>query len=424
MNLQIVGCSHHLSSVAVRERLAFSQEQAKRFLDTFYERYPNSEAVLLATCNRTEFYMASEESNGGPSSSEMIELLASSRNCEAKELASDLFKLRDREAVAHLFSVAASLDSMVIGEGQILGQVKDAYQLATEANSQIPMTHRVFQAAIRVAKRVANETEVHANRTSVPSVAIGLFARQIFERLDNKRCLVLGAGEMAEETLNYLVTFGGRDIVVCNRTRQNALDLAKKFEGRVADWSEMQIQLTQADLVVSTTGSSEPILMADQFRLISKERQQKPLFILDLAIPRDIDPDIGEELNVYLFTIDDLQKECDRNRTARMNEWPKAEKIIDMETTRFLREMSHRSGSETISQLKKQANVVKAAELQRLMNRLQGLSDEQKSEIEYAFHRVVNKILHPPLEALKAESLKGNSKGLLDALKRLFQLGD
>ena len=424
MNLQIVGCSHHLSSVAVRERLAFSEDQTRRFLDSYYRRFPNSEAVLLATCNRTEFYTAGEEANSIPSHAEMVELLAKSRNCSVDEVASDLFNLKDREAVAHLFTVAASLDSMVVGEGQILGQVKEAYQLAAEANSEIPVTHRVFQAAIRVAKRIANETEVHANRTSIPSVAIGLFARQIFERLDNKRCLVLGAGDMAEETLNYLVTYGGRDIVICNRTKEKAIELAAKFEGRVSEWDQINQELAMADLVVSTTGATEPILTTEQFRQIGKQRQQKPLFLLDLAIPRDIEPAVGDELNVYLFTIDDLQKECERNRKARMNEWPKAEKIIDAETTRFLREMNHRSGSATITQLKQQANVVKAAELERLMNRLEGLSEDQRTQIEYAFNRLVNKILHPPLEALKSESLKGNSNGLLDALKRLFQLGD
>lgn len=424
MNLQIVGCSHHLSSVVVRERLAFSDAQARTFLRNFYQQFPDSEAVLLATCNRTEFYAASHESHGIPSTHEMMEMLAISRDCKIGDVQSDLFQLSNQEAVKHLFTVAASLDSMVVGEGQILSQVKNAYQLATEENSAIPVSHRVFQAAIRVAKRVANETEVHANRVSVPSVAIGLFARQIFERLDNKRCLVLGAGEMAEETLNYLIAYGGDDIVICNRTHAKAVELAEKFDGKVAGWDELSGELAKADLVVSATGASEPVITSNIYQSIQKQRHQRPLFLLDLAIPRDIDPKIGDELNVYLFTIDDLQSECERNKKARMNEWPKAEKIIEQETTRFIREMTLRSGGATISQLKQQANIVKAAELERLMNRLEGLSEADRTQIEYAFNRLVNKILHPPLEALRSESMRGNSNSLLDALKRLFQLGD
>ena len=200
MILQIVGCSHHESETDVREKLAFDQQKAGRFLKDFYSFYPRGEAVLLSTCNRTEFFAASKDRNSGPSLNDMQQSLADACGLERRAVEPSLFELSDEEAIRHLFSVTASLDSMVIGETQILAQVKQAYDLATQINNDIPLTHHTFQSAIKVAKRVANETGIQKNRVSIPSVAIGEFALQIFERLDNKRILVIGAGEMAEET--------------------------------------------------------------------------------------------------------------------------------------------------------------------------------------------------------------------------------
>lgn len=422
MNLQIVGCSHHLSNVSVREKLAFTQQQVKPFLDTFYQRFPQSEAVLLSTCNRTEFYAASKEIDLLPSHDEMIALLAEHRGLKSGDIEHGLFSHRDRQAIRHLFSVAASMDSMVVGETQILAQVKQAYQLAVESNHPIPLTHLVFQSAIRVARRVSNETEIHSTRVSVPSVAIGVLAKQIFERLDNKKILILGAGEMAEETLRYVKDEGGRDIAVVSRTRSTAEALAAKFEGRVADWSNLSQELVLADLIVSTTGATQPVVSSPLFDVVEHARQQKPLFILDLAVPRDFEPDIGDQLNVYLYTLDDLQRECERNIESRKSHLAKAEKILELETELFLGEVNRRSSGATIAQLKQQADEVKQAELQRLMNKL-NLDSGQQQEIEQSFNRLVNKILHPPLKSLREDSGETHH-GLLDALKRLFQLGD
>ncbi len=423
MNLQVVGCSHHEASVAIRERLAFNQQQVGPFLDGFYDRFPESEAVLLSTCNRTEFYAAAKKPELIPSQEEMISFLASQRGLERSEIDSGLFALSDRPAIKHLFTVAASLDSMVVGETQILAQVKKAYQLAAEKNQSIPLSHQAFQSAIRVARRVSNETEIHSNRLSVPSVAICVLAKQIFERLDNKKILIIGAGEMAEETLTYVKSEGGKDIVITNRTPAKAAELANRYDGRVADWSSLQSELAVADLIVSTTGATDPIVGMEMFDAVHRSRNQKPLFILDLAIPRDFEAKIGDQLNVYLYTLDDLQKQCERNRKSRENHYPKALKIIDQETDLFLADMRRRSSGSTIAQLKKQAGELKDAELKRLMNRLDGVSPEHRAEIEKSFHRLVNKILHPPLESVQDDAVKG-SESLLDALKKLFQLGD
>ena len=423
MNLQVVGCSHHQSDVAIRERLAFNKQQVGPFLELFYDRFPESEAVLLSTCNRTEFYAAARKPELIPSQDEMISFLADQRGLDRSEIDSDFFALSNRQAIKHLFTVAASLDSMVVGETQILSQVKLAYQLAVEKNQAIPLSHQAFQAAIRVARRVSNETKIHANRISVPSIAICVLAKQIFERLDNKKILIVGAGEMAEETLTYVRSEGGRDITITNRTRAKAEELAEQFDGRVCDWSDLQNELGEADLIVGTTGATEPIVNSEMFDQVEESRHQKPVFILDLAVPRDFAPEIGDRLNVYLYSLDDLQRQCERNLELRQNHYPKALKIIEQETDLFFADQRRRSSGSTIAQLKQQATETKDAELKRLMNRLDGVSPEHKAEIEKSFHRLVNKILHPPLESLHDDAVEG-SGSLLDALKKLFQLGD
>ena len=423
MILQIVGCSHHKSSVDVRERLAFSEQQASQFLEQFYSAFPKSEAVLLSTCNRTEFYSASREAKLGPSAEDMKQLLADACGMQSNDIQPFLFDHCDIEAIRHLFSVAASLDSMVVGESQILAQVKQAYQLASQHNKSMPLTHQVFQTAIKVAKRVANETKIHNNRVSIPSIAIGDFACQIFERLNNKRILVIGAGEMAEETLQYVSYYGGSDIVIVNRTLQTAEELSNRCGGVVADWIDLPNQLAAADLIISTTSAQEPVVTRELFRKIEPSRQQRPLFILDLAIPRDFESSIGELEEVFLYSIDDLQAQCEHNRKSRKSYWPKAKKIIDQETELFMSEMIHRSKGPTIARLKDQAAKIKDAELVRLMNKLGEIDDHQRQEIATAFHRLTNKLLHPPLESLKEES-DVNDHQLFDAIKQLFKLGD
>ncbi|MFK7767558.1 MAG: glutamyl-tRNA reductase [Mariniblastus sp.] len=424
MNLQVVGCSHHQSSVEIREQLAFTEQQVGPFLKLFRDRFPQSEAVLLSTCNRTELYAAAATPELIPSQKEMIEFLAAHRGLQSSEIDSDLFVHSDRHAIEHLFAVAASLDSMVVGEAQILSQVKRAYQLAVETKQTIPLTHQVFQSAIRVARRVSNETKIHANRVSVPSVAICVLAKQIFERLADKKILIIGAGEMAEETLTYVLSEGGKDIAITNRTTSKAEELAQKCNGRVSPWSELESELGIADLVVSTTGATEPIVTMEAFNSIASVRKQKPIFILDLAIPRDFESEIGDQLNVYLYTLDDVQAECERNRRSRETQYPKARKIIDQETDLFFADVKRRSSGSTIAQLKRQADEIKAMELKRLMNRLGDVDPHHQREIEASFHRLVNKILHPPLKSVQNDTSDEESGGLLDALKKLFQLGD
>ena len=427
MNMLVVGCSHHVADAAIRERVAFAPDQVSVFLDTYYQKYPNTEAVLLSTCNRTEVYVMSDQTDSVPSRRDLVELLSSRPGIATEDLDNALYDHRGSEAVSHLFSVSSSLDSMVVGESQIISQVKQAYETATNALAKSPLIHRTFDAAIRVAKRVSTETKIHQNPVSVPSVAINVLARRIFERFDNKQILVLGAGEMATETLTYLKAAGAKKLTVANRTHERAVSLAEQFGGQTAPWSELQDQLAIADLVVSTTGAKQPIVDHNDFESIMKQRGQKMLFVLDLAIPRDFDQRIGKAFdNVVLYSLDDLQRECERNMDSRKGQWPKARRIVKDETDRFFRDSRRRASGSTIAQLKQQANSIKDEELERLLNRLDSVSDLDRQQIEKSFHRLTNKLLHPPLESVREESATDDgdpsSVGLLEAMRRLFKL--
>jgi glutamyl-tRNA reductase len=423
MLVQVVGCSHHGTAIGVRERLAFSPEQTREALDHWRRVFPRVEAVLLSTCNRVELYSATDGENE-PTFDQVASFMARFHGIEPEEVIEHLYQYSDEAAVQHLFTVASSLDSMVLGEPQILAQVKDAYQLAVQHDNAGPLTHAAFQAALRVARRVAGETAIHQRRVSIPSVAVADFARQVFERFDDKEVLVIGAGEMAEETLRYLQDEGARRITVVNRHFERAVELAARWRGRAVPWDDLSQALAAADVVVSTTGAGKPIFALEQFAAIEAQRFERPLFILDLAVPRDFDPAIGGRPDVYLYSIDDLQAACQRNRMHRDKELPAAMHIIEQETARFMAELHHRAVAPVIEQLRLGWQRPKEDEVQRLLNKLPELDDHSRDEIRRSFDRLVNKLLHPPLESLRDESRKGVPRGLLEALARLFKLKD
>jgi glutamyl-tRNA reductase len=370
-----------------------------------------------------EVYLAS--ANGGdPPQQEVVEFLVRSRGLEPADLLDVLYVQEGREAVRHLFLVASSLDSMVIGEPQILFQVKQAYQMATEQQAAGPLTHAAFQAALKTARRVAGETSIHQRRVSIPSVAVSDFARQIFERFDDKQVLVLGAGEMAEETLKYLRDEGVRRVTVVNRSLAKAQALAQKWKGQWMPWHQRLEALTAADLVVSTTGAEHAIVTVAEFHSLEVYRGGRPLFILDLAVPRDFEPAIGDRPGVYLYSIDDLQQVCRVNRRQRDQELPAALKIVEEETDRFLGELHCRAVGPVIRRLRADWEESKEKEIHRLFHKLPDLDDHARDEIRQSFERLVNKLLHPPMESLRHASRQGIPEVLLGAMTRLFQLKD
>ncbi|WP_182866065.1 glutamyl-tRNA reductase [Stieleria mannarensis] len=425
MKLQMIGCSHHDSAVEFRERVAFSGDQIDSALDEFRRRFPKGELVLLSTCNRTELYTTTDEEFSLDRDA-VIRFLAEQHQLPADEVVEQMIYRSGHDAVEHLFTVASSLDSMVIGESQILSQVKQAYDLACQSGSAGPLTHAVFQAANHAAKRVQNETEIHRRRVSVPSVAVGEVVPEVFDSLVGKRVLICGAGEMGEETLRYLIQAGADDIVVLNRSLERAKGLADAFSIRYAPWESLLDQVVQADLMVGTTAATEPILTYEQYAKLRPQRRDRVLLVLDLAVPRDFDARLDDFPNLYLYQIDDLQAACQRNRHEREKEWPKAQRIITEETQRLLTDLNHRATGPVIKRLRQHAQQIKQDELERLLPKLHALGGEpaMQKEIEKSLDRLINKLLHPPLSSLKEDAAEGHQKGLVKALRELFRLGD
>ncbi len=422
MKFQLIGCSHQNVSLEWRERLAFTVEQLPSALEQFKSRFPQSEAVVLSTCNRVEVYLAADRDDVCPTPRDVVEFVAEFHRLDPLELFERLYERTDEDAVRHLFAVASGLDSMVLGEAQISAQVRQAYELACAGKCAGTWMHLLFQRAIRVARRVASETLIQQHRLSIPSVAVGDFAREIFERFDDKLVVVVGAGQMAEETLKYLKEEGARKICLVNRRYEKAEQLAERLQAQACPWDQWWELLVDADIVVTAVGASQPILDATSFAPMEKRRNQRPLFLLDLGVPRNVDPAVGKFPGVYLCSIDDLKEACEKNRRAREKELPRAQRIIEEEVQRFMAELQHRATAPTIRRLKLRAEQIKQEELQRLLNRLGALDPQARREIEITLDRLVNKLLHPPLESLRTHAERGSLHQLLDALVHLFKL--
>ncbi|TWU45202.1 Glutamyl-tRNA reductase [Novipirellula aureliae] len=426
MKLQMIGCSHHDAAVEFRERISFSGDHLVKALTDFRDRFPASEVVLLSTCNRVEFYASSRDDADNLTRDTVAEFLANQHRISTDEVVERMIYRSGPEAIEHLFSVAASLDSMVVGEAQILSQVKQAYNLACLNGSAGPLTHAVFQAANRTAKRVQQETSIHRRRVSVPSVAVGEVVPEVFDSLADKHVLICGAGEMSEETLPYLKQAGATKITIINRNLERAKALANRFDVQADPWQSLHDYLIEADLLIGTTSAPEPILTASDFQAIQNKRKGRILLVLDLAVPRDFDPKLGDFSDVYLYQIDDLQIACDRNRREREKEHPKAKQIIAEETSRLIASLNHRSTGPIIERLRTNAEEIKQSELDRLRNKLMQLNVDPSvfSEVEKSFGRLTNKLLHPPLASVRDDIAGGHQRGLLEALRHLFKLGD
>jgi glutamyl-tRNA reductase len=425
MKLRMIGCSHHDTPLEIREQVAFSSEQLTPALVNYKERYPDTEAVLLSTCNRVELYCGSLESERLPSAQD-LELFIADFHRISPKLVQENFKVRqDGSAVEHLFSVVSSIDSLVVGESQISAQVRSAYERSKAEGFAGPVMHSLFQHANQVSKRVTTETEIHRRRISVPSVAVSEVASEFYERFDDKKILVIGSGEMGVETLVYLIDAGAKNIDIVNRSYERALKVAEQFQLRAQPWDLLDALLVGADLVVSTTGAPEPIVTEVQLRQILSKRTRGNLLVLDLAVPRDFEPSIARLPSVYLYSVDDLQSVCQRNESFRRQQLPKARKIIDEEVQRIIADWNLRLSGDTIRALKEQAILIRDAELQRLMGKqpMKELSQEAHQEIQQAVDRVINKLLHGPLQSLREAPHEDHRESLASSIRRLFKLG-
>lgn len=426
MNVQVVYCTHQTTPLALRERLAFaSVEQLTRAYETLRTTFPQSEHVVLSTCNRVEIYAAQNETSPPLTQDQVAEFLSRFHGVPQNDLGGALLWQKGPEAVRHLFEVASSLDSMVLGEPQIVSQVKEAYRVAQENDACGPLTHALFQGAMRVSARVRSETALAVGRVSVASVAVGEFGKSIFDRFADKTVLVIGAGEMAEETLRYLKDEGAESIVVVNRSLERAQRLAAEWGGTARPFDDLDKWLAAADVIVSTTGAAQPIVDVPRFRAARAASEKKPVFILDLATPRDFAPAVADiDENVFLYDIEALQATCESNRKQRVREIERARRIVEEETDQFLHDIYHKATGPIISQLRAGWRKVCQDELDQLFAKLDRLDANERRGIERTVERIVNKLLHPPLEALRDEARKGTPHGLMDALRRLFFTGE
>ncbi len=426
MNLQVVYCNHQTATLDVREKLAFSSEdQLIRAYDDLRARFPKTEAVVLSTCNRVELYTSQESPDEAPTQQQIAQFFAEFHKIRLDDFVDDLLERTGPDAVRHLFEVVSSIDSMVLGEPQIVSQVKEAYDLALKNESCGPLTNALFQGALRVSARVRTETKLAEGRVSIASVAVGEFGKSIFDRFDDKTVLVIGAGEMAEETLRYLKDEGVRKIIVINRSPRRAEQLASAFGGTSQPYEELDRWMVAADVIVSTTGADRPIVDVPRFSKIIEQKEAQPIFILDLGAPRDFEPAVGDiDDNVFLYDIDSLEQTCEQNRAKRSREVERARRLVEDETEKFMHDVYHQATGPIVKRLREEWHDIKDRELELLFNKLHHIDGEDKRMIEQSIDRVINKLLHPPLKALKQEARQGPPHGLIDALKRLFHLGD
>jgi glutamyl-tRNA reductase len=415
MKVFVVGLNHKIADVDVREKLAFNGPKLEEGLTKFKELPEVQEAIILSTCNRVELYANVRDA---VKASESIKtFLSEFHNINRESLNDALYIYDDVNAVGHIFRVASSLDSMVIGEPQILGQLKDAFELAHKKKATGILLNRLMKKAISVAKRVRTETRIAENAVSISFAAVEL-AKKIFTDLSKKVFMLLGAGEMAELAAKHLIGNGVKEVIVSNRTYERACELAKEFNGRPVRFDEFIQEMTRADIVICSTGASDYVLKKSQMQKVMKERKQRPVFIIDISVPRNIDPETNDLDNVYLYNIDDLQGVVDANRFERQKEAEKAERIVEEEIETFLKWQSSLDSVPTIIALREKAEEIKKEELDKLLSKFPGIGEKEKKAIEYMATAITNKLIHPPTVALKEDF---EDKDIITAtIKRLY----
>jgi glutamyl-tRNA reductase len=423
VKLLVAGCNFRTTDVALRERLAFSDGRLPEGLQRLSTRY-GCEALILSTCNRVEIYLGRAEAEIFPDAVLLAEFLAEFHGIRAEEVRPHLECQRDAEAVRHLFRVVASLDSLIVGEGQIAGQAKKAYEKACEQGTAGPLLHALFQHARQVARRVRTETGISRGHVSVSSAAVD-YVRQVFEHFHDKKILVIGAGKMGELTLKHLRQLRPQRIFVTNRSPDKAESLAKGCQGVAVPWERLDEILAKADIVLSTTGAPEPVVTLDRFQKILARRTGGTMVILDIAVPRDFDPRIHDGDRACLFNIDDLKRIREQTLHERKKHLAPAEALVEQEQRRFLKDWGRRRHGPVIARLRQEFDGKRQKIVTDLMPKLNGkLTEADRGQIEGAFRLLQNQILHGPISALTAEGQESGRHTLLEALRKLFSLED
>ncbi|HEX4420766.1 MAG TPA: glutamyl-tRNA reductase [Kofleriaceae bacterium] len=419
--LFVVGISWRTAPVAVREKLAFRDDELAGTLQAMTAELPVAEALLISTCNRVEVYGVTRP--GADATGPVRGFLAASRGLGDGEVAEVLYDHRGSAAVRHVFSVASALDSLVLGEAQILGQLKAAYGVAGAAGTSGPLLGRCLERAFGVAKRVRSETAIARGAANVSTVAVDL-ARRVFGNLDGKSVLVVGAGKMSTLAARHLYASGAHRIVVTNRSPEKAEALAAEIDGIARPWDELEKLLVEADVVISSTGARQPILTKPLFKRVTKARRWRQLVVIDIAVPRDAEPAIGELDGVYVFDIDDLEKVVAANLAERAKAAEHAGRIVDHEAGQFEHWLRSQGVVPTIRALRERFARVAEAELQKTLDvlaRKEHSPAQQREAIQRLVNLVVNKLLHPPTAALR-EAPPDEAALRAEVLCQLFDL--
>ena len=416
----MIGASHRTAPVELREKLAFSQEESAALLNRFRSDEMFREGILFSTCNRTEVLFIPHENQENPVE-KMVDLISAFKGIKSSEFKPALYVHEGDEAVRHIFRVAASLDSMMVGEPQILGQVKQAYRMAVECKTSGVLVNRMMHKAFSVAKRVRKETGIGDNAVSISYAAIEL-AHKIFSDLSTKKAMLLGAGEMAELAVEHLAANKVSHIYVANRTFKNAMTLARKFDGEAVRFEDRGQMLKDVDIIISSTGAQGYVLTRDQVKTAMKKRNHRTLFFIDIAVPRDIDPDIGNVPNAYVYDIDDLESIVHSNIRQREQETFKAERFVEQAVFTFQKWMDSLSIVPTIKAINDKMTQIVEMEFEKTIAHLGDLSEEEIQAIQRMTRAIASRAMHDPIKFLRNIGDHRSDSLYLNATRQLFNL--
>lgn len=420
MSLILVGLNHRSAPVELRERLALPEPHQREIVGQLSVLPGVKGASFLSTCNRVEALLSCDQDEVIQG---LVELLSGRASMDRSLLEQHLYVLRNRDVVRHLFRVAAGLDSMIVGEPQIHGQVRSAFHMAAELESLDPSLQRLYEQTLRVAKRVRTETGIGEHAVSVPYAAVEL-AKKIFGELRGLRVLVIGAGEMAELTAEHLHSAGVAQIFVANRAFERARELAERFSGSSVAFDAMLEKLSDADIVIASTAAPHHLVTRANAEAALAGRRRRSLFFIDLAVPRNLDPEIANVGGAYLYNIDDLQHVADANLERRLEKAEVAETIIEQEVDEFLRRLATNDAVPTIVELRDHLEQIRRSEVEKCMRRLGPVTTEQQEAIEQLSSAIINKILHYPILRIKesAADKRGEVESMRETIRRIFGL--
>lgn len=419
MHLTLVGLSHKTAPIEIREKLTFPAHRQADALTQLTCGDQVAEAVILSTCNRTEIYAVTAGEQEGIDA--VIDFVCSYHDLDRAELGRYLYVSQGDAVVRHLFRVVASLDSMVLGEAQILGQAKEAYDHSFENGGSGRVFNKLFRQSFEVGKRVRSETAIGEAAVSISYAAVEL-ARKVFDTLAGRTILVLGAGKMSELTAKHLVSQGVHSVLVANRTYERAVELAEKFEGEAIRYDDLFERMRDADIVISSTSATHYVVHRADVAEVMKRRSGRPLFLIDIAVPRDIEPAVNDLSGVFLYDIDDLNGVVSSNLEERMREAKRAEVIIEEEQRAFEAWLDSMEVVPTIAAIRAKAEAMRAEELERALKRLDGLSEKEIATVEALTQSIVNKMLHGPTARLKAAAAEKNGYECVDTARHLWGL--